>query len=159
MKNHIKYTLITIVSLTITLGFLSCNQDTTPGIEFTDFPVEVIYERVGDYISNEDNDSTVGFTIDDAEGQINWNGIRVSGMEQLSETEFKIVIDTPLPKTYALYVAVNDPGKQTFLPEGATVGERVFINSVEITRVGNHPFSTTGTVGYFLIRQDGGIAP
>jgi hypothetical protein len=159
MKNHNKYILILTVFLSISLGFLSCDQDETPGIEFTDFPVEVIYERVGEYISNEENDSGVSFTIDDAEGQINWNGIRVSGMEQLSETRFKIVIDNPLPKTYALYIAVDDPGKRTFIPEEATVGEKVFINSVEITSVGDHPINITGTVGYFLIRQDGGISP
>jgi hypothetical protein len=159
MNNHNKYILIMTVLLSISLGFLRCNQDDISGIEFTDFPIEVIYERVGEYISNEENDSTVSITIDDAEGQIYWDGVRVSGMEQLSETRFKIVIDNPMPKTYALYIAVNDPGKSTFLPENATVGEIVFINSVEITRVGDHPFSITGTVGYFLVRQDGGIAP
>lgn len=159
MKNHNTHILILSISLSITLGFLSCNQDEIPGIEFTDFPIEVIYERVGDYISNDDNDSAVNVTIDDAEGQIYWNGIHVSGMEQLSETRFKIVIDNELPKTYALYVAVDDPGKFTILPEGATVGEKIFINGVEIARVGDHPFNITGTVGYFLIRQDGGIAP
>jgi len=159
MNNRNKYFWITTVLISISLGFLSCSQDNSPGIEFTDFPIEIIYERVGEYISNENNDSGVSFTIDDAEGQINWNGIRVSGLEQLSETRFKIVIDEPLPKTYALYIAVNDPGKSTFLPEGATVGEKVYINSVEITGVGDHPSNLTGTVGYFLIRQDGGIAP
>jgi hypothetical protein len=41
----------------------------------------------------------------------------------------------------------------------ATLGEKIFINSVEITRVGDHPFSITGEVGYFLVRQDDGIAP
>ena len=159
MKNYNKYILITTVLLSISLGFLSCNQDDIAGIEFTDFPVEVIYERVGEYISNEENDNAVSFTIDDAEGTIPWTGIRVSGMEQLSETRFRIVTNEPLPKAYALYVAVNDPGKSTFLPEGATVGDQVFINSVEITGVGPHPFNLTGTVGYFLVRQDGGIAP
>jgi len=159
MNNHNKYILIMTVLLSISLGFLSCNQDDISGIEFTDFPIEVIYERVGEYISNEENDSTVSITIDDAEGQIYWDGVRVSGMEQLSETRFKIVIDNPMPKTYALYVAVDDPGKFTILPEGATVGETIFINRVEITRVEDHPFSITGTVGYFLVRQDGGIAP
>jgi hypothetical protein len=63
MKNHNKYILILTVLLSISLGFLSCDQDETPGIEFTDFPVEVIYERVGEYISNEENDSGVSFTI------------------------------------------------------------------------------------------------
>jgi hypothetical protein len=159
MINHKKYVLITIVLLSISLGFLCCNQDNIPGIEFTDFPIEIIYERVGDYISNGDNDSGVSVTIDDAEGAIYWNGVRGSGLEQLSETRFKIVIDEPLPKTYALYVAVDDPGKFTILPEGATVGEKIFINSVEITRVGDHPSNITGEVGYFLVKQDGGIAP
>ena len=70
MNNHNKYILIMTVLLSISLGFLSCNQDDISGIEFTDFPVEVIYEQVGD-----------------------------------------------------------------------------------------HPFSITGTVGYFLVRQDGGITP
>jgi len=159
MINHKKYVLITTVLLSISLGFLCCNQDNVPGIEFTDFPIEIIYERVGDYISNGDNDSGVSVTIDDAEGAIYWNGVRGSGLEQLSETRFKIVIDEPLPKTYALYVAVDDPGKFTILPEGATVGEKIFINSVEITRVGDHPSNITGEVGYFLVKQDGGIAP
>jgi hypothetical protein len=159
MINHKKYVLITIVLLSISLGFLCCNQDNIPGIEFTDFPIEIIYERVGDYISNGDNDSGVSVTIDDAEGAIYWNGVRGSGLEQLSETRFKIVIDESLPKTYALYVAVDDPGKFTILPEGATVGEKIFINSVEITRVGDHPSNITGEVGYFLVKQDGGIAP
>lgn len=159
MINHKKYVLITTVLLSISLGFLCCNQDNVPGIEFTDFPIEIIYERVGDYISNGDNDSGVSVTIDDAEGAIYWNGVRGSGLEQLSETRFKIVIDEPLPKTYALYVAVDDPGKFTILPEGATVGEKIFINSVEITRVGDHPSNITGEVGYFLVKQNGGIAP
>ncbi|MGD9346540.1 MAG: hypothetical protein PVH84_11790 [Candidatus Aminicenantes bacterium] len=159
MKNRYKYVLIATVLLSISLGLTSCNQDDISGIEFTDFSVEVIYERVGEYISDEDNDSTVGFSIDDAEGRIYWNGVRVSGMEQLSETRFKIVIDTPLPKTYALYIGVLDPGKLSILPEGATVGERIYINGMEITRIGDHPFNITGTVGYFLVREDGGIAP
>ena len=68
MKNTNKFVLITAVLLSISLGFLSCNQDDISGIEFTDFPIEVIYERVGEYISNEENDSTVSITIDEAEG-------------------------------------------------------------------------------------------
>jgi hypothetical protein len=159
MMNRNKSIWITTVLLSISLGFLSCNKDNIAGIEFTDFPIEIIYERVGEYISNEDNDSGVSVTIDDAEGAISWNGVRISGLEQLSETRFRIVIDSAIPKTYALYVAINDPGKFTILPEGASVGEKIFINSVEITRVGDHPFNITGTVGYFLVRQDGGIAP
>jgi len=159
MKNQFKSVLIATVLLSVSFGFMSCNQDDLLGIEFTDFPIEVIYERFGDYISDEDNDSEVSFTIDDAEGQTLWNGIRVSGMEQLSETRFKIIIEAALPKTYALYIGVDDPGKLTFLPDEATVGKRIFINSVEITRVGDHPFNITGTVGYFLVREDGTIAP
>lgn len=159
MKDHYKYFLLVSLLLSVSFGLLSCNQDELPGIEFTDFPIEIIYERVGDYISNEDNDSNVNVTIDDAEGALYWNGVRASGLEQLSETRFKIIIDNPLPKTYALYIAVYDPGKATFLPESATVGEIVFINNIEITKVGDHPFNITGTVGYFLVRQDGGIAP
>ena len=159
MTDKNKYMLLTTFLLSIVLGLLSCNQDDIPGTQFTDFPIEVIYERVGEYITDEDNESAVGFTIDDAEGRIYWSGIRVSGMEQLSETRFKIVIDSPLPKTYALYIGINDPGKLTILPEGATVGEKIFINNVEITRVGDHPFNITGTVGYFLVREDGGISP
>ena len=159
MTNKNKYILLITFLVSILLGLFSCNNEDTPGIQFTDFPIEVIYERVGEYITDEDNDSTVDFTIDDAEGQIYWNGIRVSGMEQLSETRFRIVTDASLPKTYALYIGVYDPGKLTILPVGATVGERIFINGVEITRVGDHPFYITGTVGYFLVREDGSILP
>jgi hypothetical protein len=159
MKNTNKYVLITTVLLSIFLGLFGCIQDDASNIEYTDFPIEIIYERVGEYISNEDNDNGVSFTIEDAEGELLWNGVLVSGLEQLSETRFKIVIDDPLPKTYALYIAINDPGKSTFLPEGATTGEKVFINSIELTGVGDHPFNISGTVGYFLIRQDGGISP
>jgi hypothetical protein len=159
MKNTTRHVLIVLVSLSISLFFLSCNQDDLPGIEFTDFQIEIIYERTGEYVSNENNDTGISLTIDDAEGQLLWNGVRISGFEQLSETRFRIVIDTPLPKTYALYVAINDPGKFTFLPENATVGEIVFINSVEITRVGDHPFNITGEVGYFLVSQDGRTTP
>jgi hypothetical protein len=159
MKNTDKSVFIIFVLFSTSLFFFSCNTDDLPGIEFTDFPIEIIYERVGEYTSNEANDGAVSIAIDDAEGSINWNGARASGLEKLSETRFRIVIDDPLPKTYALYIAVNDPGKSAFLPENATVGEIVFINSVEITRVGDHPINFTGEVGYFLVNSDGGIAP
>ncbi len=90
---------------------MSCKED-IPVIEFTDFPIEVIYERIAPYASNEETDSKVALQIEDADERVTWNGVYGLDMIKISETKFKYVITAPIPVDWALYARVIDKGKE-----------------------------------------------
>jgi len=136
---------------------VTCKED-IPVIEFTDFPIEVIYERIAPYVSNEETDSKVALQIEDADERLAWNGVYGLDMVKISETKFQYVVSTPIPVDWALYARVNDKGKEA---AGGDLhnGERIIINGIELVKVGRDPLNNPGTVAYFIIKKDGTVIP
>ncbi|MGD9346570.1 MAG: hypothetical protein PVH84_11945 [Candidatus Aminicenantes bacterium] len=135
---------------------MNCKED-IPVIEFTDFPIEVIYERIAPYVSNEETDSKVALRID-ADERLAWNGVYGLDMVKISETKFQYVVSTPIPVDWALYARVNDKGKEA---AGGDLhnGKRIIINGIELVKVGRDPLNNPGTVAYFIIKKDGTVIP
>ncbi len=149
---------IILLLLFIFFGYLNCKQEEIPVQEWTDFPIEVIYERVAPYVSNEETDSFVKLTVDDAEERIHWNGYFGMEMVKISETRFKYVVTKSIPIDLALWAKVTDMGKDA-AGETPWTGEKIFINRIELVKVGRDQHGNPGTVAYFLIKKDGTVVP
>jgi hypothetical protein len=146
-----------IVFLLISLRLVTCKED-IPVIEFTDFPIEVIYERIAPYVSNEETDSKVALQIEDADERMTWNGIYGLDMVKISETKFQYVVTTPIPVDWALYARVIDKGREA-AGEDLQNGKTIIINGIELVKVGKDPLNNPGTVAYFIIKKDGTVIP
>jgi len=149
--------------------FPGCPSDIyePPTQEWTDSAYQVIYERVKPYVSNEETNSLQRVEIHRAEeptwadkvtGWFTlWNGADAE-LAQTSEIRFEGIISDPMPKEVALFAEVSDKGKAE---AGGTWhnGEKIYINGVELVKIGEHPWGNSGSVAYFLIGKDGSILP
>jgi hypothetical protein len=139
----------------------NCKQEEIPVQEWTDFPYDVVYERVEPYVSNEETDSGQRISIYQAEEptttSLFWNGTHAE-LIKTSKIRFEGIITEPMPKEIALYAVVIDKGKKE---AGGDIdnAEKIFINGVELVKIGRDPNGNPFNVAYFLIRKDGSILP
>jgi len=150
---------IIFILLFIFLGYTNCKQEEIPVQEWTDFPYEVVYERIEPYVSNEETDSGQTLQIRKAEphSSLFWNGTDAV-LAKTTEVRFEGIIAEPMPKETALYAVVIDLGKKE-AGDDISTGEKIFINGVELVKIGRDPNANPGSVAYFLIRKDGSILP
>lgn len=159
MKNQKMSLPIIFLLLFIFFGYTNCKQEEIPVQEWTDFPYEVVYERIEPYVSNEETDSgqSVGIYKAEPHSSLFWNGTDAALIKS-SEIRFKGIIAEPMPKEIALYAVVIDKGKKE-AGDDISTGEKIFINGVKLVKIGRDPNANPGSVAYFLIRKDGSIFP